>query len=114
MIKIAVNQAVSVPVLDLFADKDICYRYNNVLSPLPEDIRGSSLRFTWEYKNPPYYTEGCKNVDKRTAVVLILNEADEALPEFIGRKVAGYVKYKTFKTTEGIFSYQTIVKVFHR
>ena len=48
-----INPAVSVPLLDLYTQKEIFYRYDEVQTPKKTET--SPLRFTWTYKNPEYY-----------------------------------------------------------
>ncbi|HDY71738.1 MAG TPA: hypothetical protein ENH50_08740, partial [Nitrospirae bacterium] len=59
-----VNPAAAVPVLDLFTDKRILYDYKKNMRFGPRlskrRLQKSSLRFTWEYKNPEYYTDSNK------------------------------------------------------
>jgi hypothetical protein len=52
--KTVVNQAISVPIFDLYTDKKIRYDHDGFALPL-EEIETSPLRFTWEYRNPEYY-----------------------------------------------------------
>lgn len=107
-----VNQAVSVPLLDIFTHKDIYYSYDEKSSPSPEKIKESSLRFTWEYKNPRYYIANSEHLKGR-AIALISNEIDTPLPDFIAQKISGCRKSKVFKTTDELFRHETIVTVYH-
>ncbi|MDI6716356.1 MAG: glycosyltransferase family 39 protein [Actinomycetota bacterium] len=116
------NPAVSVPLLDIFTDRNIAYRYKH--SPPPFDkIRTSSLRFTWAYKNPEYYNPNkhtynpnkhtaTKDVTKDVTIVIIAGSADETLPGTAIQKLKGYHLSKVFKSSSGIFRYQTIVKIY--
>jgi hypothetical protein len=52
------NPAVIVPLLDLYTKGEIHYRYKHEGFPDQEVIRTSPLRFTWEYRNPAYYSGG--------------------------------------------------------
>jgi hypothetical protein len=107
-----VNPAVSVPILDLFTEKDMYYHYDASLSPPFERIKESSLRFTWEYKNPEYYTTDNKGSKENTAVAIISNEPDKVLPDHIEQRVKGYKKTKVFKTSTGVFRYRPIVMIY--
>ncbi len=51
-----VNPAVAVPLLDLYTDKAIYYDASFVTKPSAEEIAQMSLRFTWSYANPRFYT----------------------------------------------------------
>jgi hypothetical protein len=107
-----VNTAIAVPILDLFTKKDICYHYESEIVFSPEVIKKSSLRFTWEYKNPQYYTL-CRDDSKEdSAIVVISNSTFKTLPEYIKQKLKGYQEYKTFKTSTGVFRYSPVVIIF--
>lgn len=112
-----VNPAVSVPILDLFTRKRITYHYDKALSPQPEDFERSPLRFTWEYMNPEYYAADPAGKllanGANTALLLIMNDLDQKLPDYIERKIKGYSRSKVFNTQEGVFSYKTIVVVYY-
>ena len=107
-----VNQAVSVPLLDIFTHKDIYYSYDEKSSPSREKIKESPLRFTWEYKNPRYYIAN-KEYLKGRVLVLISNGTDTLLPAHIAQKIRGCRKSKVFKTTDELFRHETIVTVYH-
>ncbi len=106
-----VNPAVAVPLLDLFTHKAI--RYDDTFS-FPADsekVRTSPLRFTFEYRNPGYYSGG--KGGKESAVVVISGEKGETLPPGIGQKVRGYRRVKVFDTSENVFIYQTIATIYY-
>jgi hypothetical protein len=108
------NPSVSVPILDLFTRKNIIYNYNreSFLQP-KETIEKSSLRFTWEYKNPVYYT--ADNYDNRDSAVVVISEnPQDALPGDIRQRVEGYRLSAVFKTSEDIFSYRPCVRVYQK
>jgi hypothetical protein len=106
-----INPAVSVPVLDLFTKKRITYHYDKGLYPLLEDFERSPLRFTWEYRNPEYYTAESENEKK--ALLLIINDVEQKLPDYIEQRIKFYSRSKVFKTWEGVFSYKTVVVVYY-
>ncbi|MBF0557534.1 MAG: glycosyltransferase family 39 protein [Nitrospirae bacterium] len=119
-----VNIAVSVPLLDLYTDKRICYdNGSNVLpwyAPAPEKIAVSPLRFTWIYKNPDYYSSGdCRALNASggtvpgTAVAVISGEAVKDLPEGVASKVRKYNNSKVFSIFDDIFYHQTLVTVYY-
>jgi len=107
-----VNQAVSVPLLDIFTHKNIHYTHDEKFSPSIEKIKESPLRFTWEYKNPRYYLANKEHLKGR-ALVLILNEIDTPLPGFLAQKIRGCRKSKVFKTADELFRHETVVTVYH-
>jgi hypothetical protein len=107
-----INPAVSVPILDLFTQKRVIYHYDLSLFPPKEQIEKSSLKFTWEYKNPKYYTAGNHRSERNTAVAIISSDINQALPKHIKHKIKGYNISKVFKTSEDLFRYKTIVTVY--
>ncbi len=109
-----VNPAVSVPILDLFTEKDLYYHYDAGLSPSPERIKESPLRFTWEYKNPEYYSADRKERRGNTAVIVISSESGQPMPDYIAERTKGFHMSEIFKTSVRVFKYVTIVRVFQR
>jgi hypothetical protein len=106
-----VNPAIAVPVLDLFTDKTIHYQYDKKQLQLSddEDIKSSSVRFTWEFRNPDYYaSEGWDKV-----VVIVSNNLDYRMHEYIGKEMDGYQLMKRFSSSSGIFLYNPMVSVYH-
>jgi hypothetical protein len=109
--KTMVNPAVSVPILDLFTSKNIVYRYDSSGIPPFEKIEKSSLRFTWEYRNPGYYFVGRETENPR-AVALILTEDVNVLPDYIHRRLEGFREAREFRTETGIFRFRPQVIVY--
>ncbi len=109
-----VNPAVSVPLLDMFTDKHIVYDYRNALSPADRAaIAASSLRFTLEYRNPPYYLCGIQPENDFSAAV-ISERVSDPLPPEVSEKLTGFRLVKSFGTSERIFRYQTSVRVYKK
>ena len=109
-----VNPAVSVPILDLFTEKDIYY-YHDASFSLPfERIRESPLRFTWEYKNPEYYSVNGKGAVGNTAIVVISSELRQTMPDYITQRTKGFHMSKIFKDSVGVFKYVTIIKIYQQ
>ncbi|TAL24965.1 MAG: hypothetical protein EPN94_06250 [Nitrospirae bacterium] len=106
-----VNTAVAVPVLDLFTKKNIIYDYKDIYHQPSEKIKKSSLRFTWEYKNPEYYA-GDKHSKETAAVVIISDDAKDVVPENIKRQLSGHRLSEVFNISEGIFRYRTGVRIY--
>ncbi len=113
-----VNPATAVPVLDLFTDKRILYDYkkNMRFGPRPSKrrLQKSSLRFTWEYKNPVYYAGSRKYTGKTMAVVVISEDPGQTLPACIEALKRKDLDSRVFKIATGIFRYRTIVTVYTR
>jgi hypothetical protein len=109
-----VNPSVSVPMLDLFTQKEIIYNGESILAPGErEKIENSSLRFTLEYKNPSYYSR-MKHIDEDTILAVISESANDPLPPDIERLTAVHRPIAVFDKYEGIFSYRTIVRLYQR
>ena len=107
----SVNPAISVPVLDLYTNRKISYRYDSKAVPPLEAIKESPLRFTWEYKNPEYYENSIEVDNKNTAIVLI-SDGKNRLPDYVKEKLKGFEQQIIFNTSTGIFRYDTIVTIY--
>ena len=105
------NPSASVPVLDLFLRTRLHYRYTESAYPLPEDLETSALRFTWTYKNPPYYAAQGKN--EKRAVAVITDSAGSNLPEEIRNQLKNYAQSRTFSLRDTAYQHQTLVTVYH-
>jgi hypothetical protein len=110
--KSTVNSSVAVPLLDLYTEKDIRYPDADNFSLPYEKIKTSPIRFTWEYKNPGYYTRPQKGPVGYPAIAVISNLEDNVLPESIEEKVKGYRKVRVFEKTDGLFLYSPVVTVY--
>ena len=105
-----VNPAVAVPLLDLFTAKRLVYAYEE---PTPEAlaaVRTSPLRFTWEYRNPPYYADG--SAGEGTAVAVVTDDLEAPLPPGLARRLASLRLARTFAVDERVFQYRTLVRVY--
>jgi hypothetical protein len=103
-----VNLAVSVPILDLYTDKEIYYHNDESYTPPSEDIKTSPLRFTWEYKNPGYYESPSLN----HTIVIISNGNIKSLPDNVSETLNGYKKVRVFDSSEGVFGFNPFVAVY--
>ncbi len=106
-----VNPAINVPILDLSTDKKITYNYEQPL--LTQWARHTRVRFTWEYKNPEYYSMDIKDSEKADAVVVISDSADPPLPDYLRQRVEGYHVSRVFRTGAEM-SYTTVVIVYEK
>ena len=106
----AVNPAVSVPLLDLHTSKRLIFRSDG-LAPAGRGVDESSLRFTWEHRNPKYYDAGAGG-PRADAVVLIADDDAQPLPDRIAQGLIGYRLSRQFIASENVFGYRTIVKVY--
>ncbi len=106
-----VNPAVSVPLLDLFTSKRLVLRAAALAAPGAEVLSQSSLRFTWEQRNPAYYAAATDSA-AASAVVVIASDAAQLLPTSIAAQLPGYRLTREFSVAENIFGYRTIVQVY--
>ncbi len=106
------NPAVSVPVLDLYTNRKMVYRYDYADYPMPEDAETSALRFTWTYINPLYYQDDIEKNNKK-AVVVISDSSDRELPQSIHRKIADLSQKRVFEVNDDIFRHKTLVTIYH-
>ena len=105
------NPSVSVPLLDLFTEKKIVYQYHPELFPPPKNIGTSALRFTWEYKNPAYYSAD-RIQENNLAIVVISGDAVRGLPQDVIQKIEGRRVFKRFETSSDPFRYKTIADIY--
>ncbi len=108
-----VNHAVSVPLLDLFTDKNLRYRYLPEAFPPREEIDRSSLRFTWEYRNPGYY-QAWPDAAANAPLIVISDASDTSLPPPLAQRLKDYRLSESFSANEGIFHYTVGVRVYQK
>ena len=108
-----VNPAVAVPVLDLFTLKKIRYHYDEDSPSLTEEKARSPFRFSWEYKNPRYYTVTEKTNQGSSAVVIISDNLPGELPEKIKQEISRFEHAVTFDRTDNTYEYQSIATVYY-
>jgi hypothetical protein len=106
-----VNPAVAVPILDFFTNRRIRYDYTPSFQSDTEEILLSPLRFTFEYRNPAYYSEDDNG--PASAVVVISSWAGQPLPAGIAERVRDFRRTKVFDITENVFRYQTVVTIYY-
>lgn len=111
--KSVINPAISVPLLDLFTNKRVTYGMDIDPTGVWEKVQKSALRFTWEYKNPPYYMNDTKDLGKVTAVVVISSDPNQLIPGHIEQRIKKYNSSKEFKTFSNLFRYRTVVTVYY-
>ncbi len=108
------NPAVAVPLLDLYTDKKIIYHYESSIYVPKENVKTSSLRFTWEYRNPRYYDEAKPLTRESPVKVVIAGELDDVFPLYVSLKTRGYQVVRAFIEDEGVFQHKTFVAVYRR
>ena len=110
----AVHPAVSVPLLDLFARKPLAYRPALTPRPLPKGIDTSPLRFSWELAPASYYLEEPAGGAQRTAIAVIAADPAQPLPAHVAHQLAQHCLTGEFLRSEGVFAYQTLVRVYQQ
>jgi 4-amino-4-deoxy-L-arabinose transferase-like glycosyltransferase len=106
------NPAVAVPLLDLYTVKQIRYHYQPGGLPTREQIERSSLRFTWEYRNPSYYAKPTEILD--APVVVISDASEHPLPKAVLHRLKDYRLVKSFTRNEKIFQYTVGVRIYQK
>ncbi len=110
--KTIVNPAISIPILDYFTAKEIVYYHDEHYSLPFEKIEKSPLRFTWEYKNPAYYTLDPEAAGDGPVIAVISNGPMSVLPKALKERLSGYKNAEVFKTSTGIFRYSPVVSIY--
>ena len=107
-----INPAISVPILDYFTNKEVIYQSDMRRNPSPGQkvIETSPLRFTWAYKHPAYFSAKRENV--HTPVAVIFSDRNQSLPSDVARRLSDYRLDKEFNTSDQVFRYKTIVRVY--
>lgn len=107
------NIAVSVPILDIFTSKKIRHEHMRAIPISQQEIEISPLRFTWEYKNPDYYSD--VNEKRNSPVVaLISDDKTLKLPAYIESKIKDHRRVKRFTVSDDMFRFQVFVSVYSR
>jgi hypothetical protein len=114
----SVNPVMSIPLFDLYSQKQIIYRNGRGIDHQTNlnSMQSSPLRFTWEYNLPEYYqynkenTENTENTEKIIAV--ISNSKKQEIPDNIRERLSTYKLVRQFVTQEEIYRYKTIVDIY--
>ena len=108
-----VNPATSVPILDIYTNKQLVYGYEPVSPEVLERVKAAPLRFTWEFPLPGYYSPGpgTKNIE---GLVIISDDPQRTMPQDIENKISLYPFHKRFNQSSQIFQHQTFVTVYHK
>jgi hypothetical protein len=107
-----INPAVAVPILDLFTHKKIVYQYEPGSSSPDEDVRTSRNRFSWEYRNPGYYSAVAGDTSGKRAVVLISGRQHDKVPPESDNALRGLHNLRYFTTFNPISQYITLVRIY--
>ncbi len=105
------NPSVSVPLLDLFLCVPVRYQYSETEYPIPGDLDTSPLRFTWTYRNPPYYAGDGKS--EKIGIVVITDSTERDLGHLLHDETERFAKIRTFAVRDDVYQHQTLVTVYH-
>jgi hypothetical protein len=103
---------VTIPLLDLFAARQLIYRPLAPTSAPPAWVAESPLRFTWELRLPALYFQ--PEPITAEAVVVISNSPRPELPPAVVANTAGLSRVRRFAEDTGIFQHRTFVVVYDR
>lgn len=104
-----VNPDIAVPLLDLHTGKQLVA--DAPLRPSPPELARLPLRFTWEYRHPPFYGDAGQAAGTRPVAVVSDGSAAD-LPLQLVERLARHRLARKFAMTENVFGYQTLVSVY--
>ncbi len=107
------NPAISIPLLDLYTNKQLHYAYHPDEPPAAAEVQLSPLRFTWDFRNPPYYAVP-SNSKAPQSIVVISDVQNDSLPVNLENNISFYRLTRSFMTTEGVFRHSVGIRVFER
>jgi len=104
---------VAVPIMDLFTRKTLIVDDHIAVRQHAEAAGSSPLRFTWEFKNPSYYSSAgiSTNID---TVAVISESAGRQIPSYLDVRLAGFRLVKSFDDYEDIFRFRTGVRIYEK
>jgi hypothetical protein len=100
-----VNPAVAVPLLDLYTRKDILYDYVPAPPVAEGRILSSPLRFTWTYRNPPYYKDGAG----RMPLLAVITPGGV---EPVEQRLEAYELINKFNVSSGLYRFRPYVRIY--
>ncbi len=101
------NPNITIPMLDLFTQKRLVYVHVEVVPPPREQILRSPIRFTWEYRLPPFYLG-----NSSSGVVVVIQRQYTGMPEEVERRVENLSLIARFNTSTRLFHFRTLVDVY--
>ena len=105
------NTEMAIPLLDLYTRKKIVYRDQRSALSDTRAIALSSLRFSWEIRQPAFYAD--EGTDACLPVVLISGVPSGSPPADSNRHTPLHL-LRGFYSSSSIFKYKTFVTVFTR
>ncbi|MCK4827913.1 hypothetical protein KA005_69935, partial [bacterium] len=108
----SVNPVMSIPLFDLYSQKQVIYRDGRGRDPQTKlnNMQSSPLRFTWEYTLPDFYQYSERKPERIIAV--ISDSKEQEIPGDIIERLSGYKLARQFITQEEIYRYKTIVDIY--
>ncbi len=109
-----VNPSVAVPLLDFYTRKGIVYRYHPDWFPPPQDLATSSLRFSWEFRDPEYYRRSGQQENNILVIIGGETENIQSAPPAVRSRLQDFRLLKKFAAASDPFRYKTIAEVYSR
>lgn len=108
-----INPVVFVPLLDLATKTRLSAIPEPITALTLDRVQTSSLRFTWEYAMPAFYTDFQKQpLTPPEAMITISKIANPALPPNLQNTIRRYTKLRSFTQTNEIFQHNTFVTIY--
>jgi len=101
-----INPAIAVPMLDLYTKKGLNYDYVFRTHLTRKQVGTSSFRFTWEYRNPRYYSQHHNGRLEYIAVIA------PQKPDADDSRLSGYDLIREFTTAEGFYRFKPFIYVY--
>jgi len=110
----SINPEISIPLLDYYTDTNIKHYFTDQKNNYKQSVSQTSpLRFTWQLKPFPYSKMEPNNNYSGTIVLITSNKIQSVSSE-IKQKLKEYSLKRKFLLNDGVFRYQTVVKVFQK
>jgi len=111
----SINPEVSIPLLDYYTDTNINHYFTDNKNNYKQSVRQTSpLRFTWQLKPFPYSKLEKNSINYSDTIVLITTNKKQSLSSEIKQKLKEYSLKRKFLLNDGVFRYQTVVKIFQK
>jgi hypothetical protein len=107
------NPDISLPLLDIYTKADLLrVPTREAENADRQKIATSSLRFTWEFPLPDYYTMNEEEL-RPEGLVVVGSSPDQKLPYGVAFLAKKFKHKKKFNTSTGMFIHNTVVTVYH-
>jgi hypothetical protein len=105
---------VYVPILDLYTKTSIRHHPSRDDVPSRDVINVSPLRFTWELRDPDYYSAPDEGGERPRTVAVISSSPGQALTNELKKKLRVYRKARTFGIDEGVYQSKSFVTIYEK